>query len=100
VFREETEGRIALYLIINCVTAGDRLVLPEAQDLVAQGLSETIVKPLLQLTRACWAQLPVERPTMAEVAAKLSQLITRLREERRTAALGCSPAHSSSGARP
>jgi hypothetical protein len=95
--REETEGRTALYFIINCVTAGDRLSLPTLHDLTAQGLSEALAKPLLRLTESCWAQLPVERPTMAEIACSLTRLINKLREERRGAAMGRSPAHSSSG---
>ena len=65
--REETEGRTALYYIIQCVTQGDRLELPSLHDLQAQGLAETLAQSLLQLTLQCWAQLPVERPTMTEV---------------------------------
>jgi hypothetical protein len=65
--REETEGRTALYYIIQCVTQGDRLELPSLHDLQAQGLTETLATPLLQLTLQCWAQLAVERPTMTEV---------------------------------
>jgi hypothetical protein len=86
LFREETEGRTALYYIMNCVTAGSRLALPEPQDLAAQGLGLSTAGALLDLASSCWAQLPVERPVMAEVAAKLGQLAGQVREERRLAA--------------
>lgn len=73
--------------IQNRVTSGYRLALPGLQDLVSQGLSKDVAKPLLQLTQECWAQEPSERPTMAEVASRLSQLVERLREECRREAI-------------
>jgi hypothetical protein len=96
--REETEGRTALYYIMNCVTAGSRLSLPEPQDLQAQGLSHEAAVQLLNLTQSCWLQLPVERPKMPEVAAELGQLVKLVRQERRAAAVAALAAASTGGA--
>lgn len=71
---------------MNAVTAGDRLSLPEPQDLVNQGLGFDQAVDLLNLTASCWCQLPVERPTMAEVACKLGEIAKAVREERRAVA--------------
>lgn len=74
---------------MNAVTAGDRLAFPEPQDLLNQGLGLSQAVDLLNLTASCWCQLPVERPTMAEVAAKLGEIVKAVRDERRaTAAAG------------
>lgn len=90
--REETEGRTALYYIMNCVTTGSRLALPEPQELAGQGLSLQAAAELLQLTHSCWRQLPVERPTMAEVASKLGEIVNMVRRERRAAAAAAAAA--------
>jgi len=89
---------------MNSVKEGARLTLPQPQDLVDQGLPGSVAKPLLQLIASCWSQLAVDRPTMAEVADRLAQLVDRIKGERRaaaaaaaTTAAGRSPAHSSSG---
>jgi hypothetical protein len=91
---------------MNCVTAGSRLSLPEPQELQAQGLGHEAAVQLINLTRSCWLQLPVERPAMPEVAAELGQLVKLVRQERRAAAVaalaaastGSAPAAAAAGA--
>ena len=87
VNREETDGRTALYYIINVVTSGSRLALPSVEELEADGLPAEAAAGLLQLTAACWSQLPVARPTMAEVAGRLGELVRGMRDARRAAAV-------------
>lgn len=70
---------------MNAVTAGDRLSLPTAEELATQGLGLEQAADLLDLTASCWYQLPVERPTMAEVASRLGDIVTAVKEERRAA---------------
>lgn len=71
---------------MNAVTAGDRLALPKPQDLADQGLGFTQAVDLLNLAQSCWCQLPVERPTMAEVANRMGEIVKAVRDDRRAAA--------------
>lgn len=80
-WRDETEGRTALYYIMNCVTTGTRLSFPKAQELDPD-VPE--LADVIQLAQSCWAQNPRDRPTMEQVAASLKSIIDRLRDRRRS----------------
>jgi hypothetical protein len=86
-FREEMEGKTALWCIMNNVISGDRLAFPEPST-VEPPLPEAT--ELVSLAKACWAQNPKERPTMAHVAKVLKGIIdeVKARRSRETAAPG------------
>jgi hypothetical protein len=73
---------VPLYLIINEVTAGNRLDMPAAED-VAPPLPE--VAAVISLARECWDQAPARRPTMADVAGRLRGIIGGIKGRRREA---------------
>ena len=79
-WRDETEGRAALYFIMSEVIAGNRLALPAPAD-VAPPLPEAA--DVIALAEACWRQDPGARPTMAAVASRLREIIASVKARRR-----------------
>jgi serine/threonine protein kinase len=76
----------ALFVVINEVVAGNRLPFPPL-DGGFPGPPLPELGEVVALARACWRQDPAQRPTMAEVGARLRDVIASVRDRRRRAAL-------------
>lgn len=79
-WRDETEGRAALYVIMSEVIGGGRLALPRAED-VSPPFPEAA--DVIALAEACWRHDPASRPSMAAVASRLRAIIERVKARRR-----------------
>lgn len=100
--QEDEQGRApSQFTIISAVSRGQRLPLPDPcdidGDLGRAGAFLPEGRELVELVASCWDDSPVARPTMAEVAMQLRDIINRVRERLRTVCVAAVPGGAAAG---